>query len=501
VFDNHSLRRHYPDQVIWVEGDQPSSQPVIPGSPFSYFHDITGNMFVKPNGYFTGKLQNRRLLKLGWISLYNEKTMKKINLTLFITVGILILSAAGCLRSQSATMITASLDQVLKNTVAAVNTLAAEITVAPTSPVPTSTPAAVPATQGAVGPDDFSGGVNPLTGLIEAEPDLLSLPPALISISNFPPSARKVQGGLGSAAQVYEAYIGEGMTRFLGVFYGSFPDPEALPADQDMSVERPTGIGPIRSGRTVYESIRARLNGFLVMASADKKVGAQLSETTNIFGSDSDDINSAMIDVSKLIDIAETTGKPVTSEMLSGNSFNFDIPAEGVPATRLWVFYNALDQALWEYQPDLGGYYRYQDNADESGEYTLMVDAFTGQPLLYENVIVLFAEHEFKRKTLITVNLDFIKQGKALLFRDGLMYKIYWTTRAGEFEKTTGLVRPIQYINYWYESFPLKPGQSWIHLVDINHRYWEADPDRPFKPKAGTAFWSVRFYDPTQNSN
>ncbi len=394
---SHSLRRHYPDQVIWVEGNQPSSQPVIPGSPFSYFHDITGNLFVKPTGYFTGKLQIRQLLKKGWISIYNEKTMKKINLALFITAGILMLSAGGCFRSQPSTMTTESLDQVLENTVAAVNTLTAQTMRLPLNVIPTSTPEVIPLTRETVGPEEFSGGVNPLTGLVEADPDLLILPPALISISNFPPSARKVQGGLGSAAQVYEVYIGEGMTRFLGVFYGSYPDPEALPVDQDMSVERPTGIGPIRSGRTVYESIRARLNGFLVMASADRKVGAQLSETTNIFGSDSDDINSAMIDVSKLIDIAEATGKPVTSEMLSGNTYNTEIPVDGVPATRLWVFYNALDQALWEYQPDLGGYYRYQDNADESGEYTLMVDAFTGQPLLYENVIVLFAEHEFKK--------------------------------------------------------------------------------------------------------
>jgi hypothetical protein len=426
--------------------------------------------------------------------------MNKIITILTVTV-ILVVTLAACIPQTRAADNKIPLERVLQSTIAVINTqIASSSNALPAEPV-TSTPAPSPEMDTVFGPEGFPAGVNPLTGLVELEPDLLNLPPALISISNFPPSARKVQGGLGSAAQVYEAYIGEGMTRFLGVFYGSYPDPEALPANQDMAVERPTGIGPIRSGRTVYESIRARLNGFLVMASADKRVGAQLSETTNIFGSDSDDINSAMIDVSKLIDIATASQKPISLEMLSGNSYDPDIPADGMPATRLWVFYNALDQALWEYQPDLGGYYRYQDNADESGEYTLMKDAFTGQPLLYENVIVLFADHEFKRKTLITVNLDFISQGKALLFRDGLMYKIYWTTRAGEFEKTTGLVRPIQYINYWYESFPLKPGQSWIHLVDIDHRYWEADPARPFKPLTGSAFWSVRFYDQSQNPN
>jgi hypothetical protein len=424
--------------------------------------------------------------------------MIKIRSLLTFIPIILVVSLTGCDKPQQ-TGGADALDLVLQSTVGAINTQTADYHGSLADQVISNTPEPTLVMSHSVGPEDFPEGVNPLTGKAENDPDFLNLPPALVSISNFPPSARKVQGGLGSAAQVYEAYIGEGMTRFLGVFYGSFPDPSALPADQDMTVERPTGIGPIRSGRTVYESIRAQLNGFLVMASADKKVSAQLAETTNIFGSDSDDINSAMIDVSKLMDIARSAEKQVTPQMLGGNTYHSIPPAEGIAATRLWVFYNALDQALWEYQPDLGGYYRYQDNADESGEYTLMVDAFTGQPFIYENVIVLFAEHEFKRPTLITVKLDFISQGKALLFRDGFMYKIFWTTRAGEFEKSTGLVRPIRYTNYWNESFPLKPGQSWIHLVDINHRYWEADPARPFKPLSGSAFWSVRFYDPTQN--
>ncbi|MGB8253345.1 MAG: DUF3048 C-terminal domain-containing protein [Anaerolineaceae bacterium] len=420
--------------------------------------------------------------------------VKTLNVVVFAII--LVLSVTSCDGAQTTSHHDDDLDLVLSGTIEAINTQSARVSAESDDRSGNITPQlskiAFPQD---VGPHTYPQGVNPLTGLPEASPDLLSLPPALISISNFPPSARKVQGGLGTAAQVYEVFIGEGMTRFLAVFYGDYPDPNALPPTQDMTVARPSGIGPIRSGRTVYESIRAHLNGFLVMASADKKVRAQLSGTTNIFGSDSNDINSAMINVSQLMDIAEETKKPVTIELLSGNLFSDVVPSEGVPANKLWVFYNALDQVLWEYQPDLGGYYRYQDNADESGKYTLAMDAFTGQPLLYENVIVLFAEHEFKKQTQINIQLDFITQGKALLFRDGLMFKIYWTTRSDEFEQTTGLLRPIRYTNYHDEAFPLKPGQTWIHLVDINHRYWEADPARPFEDLAGSAFWSVRFYD------
>jgi len=420
--------------------------------------------------------------------------VKTFNLVLLIVI--LAFSVTSCGTSQTTSIQKDDLDLVLQSTIEAINTQTVQVSAESTDRSGNITPelSQVVFPQ-KVGPDTYPQGVNPLTGLHETSLDLLSLPPALISISNFPPSARKVQGGLGTAAQVYEVFIGEGMTRFLAVFYGAYPDPNVLPPAQNMTVVRPTRIGPIRSGRTAYESIRAHLNGFLVMASADINVRAQLSGTTNIFGSDSNDINSAMIDVSQLIDIAGEAEKPVTTELLSGNLFSDVVPSEGVPANKLWVFYNALDQVLWEYQPDLRGYYRYQDNADESGKYTLAMDAFTGQPLLYENVIVLFAEHEFKKPTQINIKLDFITQGKALLFRDGLMFKIYWTTRSGEFEQTTGLVRPIRYTNYYNEAFPLKPGQTWIHLVDINHRYWEADPARPFEALAGSTFWSVRFYD------
>lgn len=47
----------------------------------------------------------------------------------------------------------------------------------------------------------------------------------LLSISHFPPAARP-QAGLSFAPWVFEFYITEGATRFLGVFYGEFPKPE-----------------------------------------------------------------------------------------------------------------------------------------------------------------------------------------------------------------------------------------------------------------------------------
>lgn len=82
-----------------------------------------------------------------------------------------------------------------------------------------STPAVAPTAAG------FAPGVNPLTGLPVADPSLLKIPALLVSISNFPATARP-QAGLSFAPFVYEFYITEGATRFLAVFYGESPHPE-----------------------------------------------------------------------------------------------------------------------------------------------------------------------------------------------------------------------------------------------------------------------------------
>src|SRR6266511_3660363 len=74
------------------------------------------------------------------------------------------------------------------------------------------------------GPDagDFPPNVNPLTGRPVQNPSLLKLPAVLVSISNMPVTARP-QAGPSFAPWVFELFIGEGTTRFMGVFYGDYP--------------------------------------------------------------------------------------------------------------------------------------------------------------------------------------------------------------------------------------------------------------------------------------
>jgi len=105
----------------------------------------------------------------------------------------------------------------------ATKTQRASATNAPTAsqtPIKTSTPQPrlLPITYG---PEqgDFPADINPLTGLEAADPSLLNFPAVLVSISNMPVTARP-QAGPAFAPWIFELFIGEGATRFMGVFYG-----------------------------------------------------------------------------------------------------------------------------------------------------------------------------------------------------------------------------------------------------------------------------------------
>ncbi len=349
-----------------------------------------------------------------------------------------------------------------------------------------------------VGPDNFPSGINPLTGLRTNDPDNLNLPPALLSISNFPASARP-QAGINSSPIVFEMTIGEGMTRFLAIFYGQFPKLVSGQTEGEPPGQGTSGIGPIRSGRLPYEDIRSIYSGFLVMASAYSGVAQNLSKTTSIYGSDSDDINSALIDVEQLQQIAQSRaeGYPGSNFSLTGMKFSPTPPEGGKTANRVWVFYSSLNQIQWRYDEDRGAYVRYDIKTDGSGEFVMATDRLTGEPVIRENVIVIFAPHDFQAPTLIDIQLTNMPPVKALLFRDGEMHEIFWTTKFGDYEQETGLLRPMRFVDAEGNPIALKNGTTWIHIVTTYSFYVESaiseTPFYPIKEEEGTGLWLVRY--------
>lgn len=358
------------------------------------------------------------------------------------------------------------------------------------------------------GPLIYPPGVNPLTGLAESNPDDLQLPPALVSISTFPPSTRP-QSGLSYSPWVFELFIGEGSSRYLALFYGSYPQAAVENKENALSVD--PVIGPIRSGRLPYESVRQLYNGFLVMASAYSSVAARLNDYTNIFGTDEAVEGGSSIKAADLRAIAEQyRGKMrMTAESLSGMRFDPTIPKNGLPASYIWYPVALLNQVVWQYDAALGAYTRWQDNGD-GVTFIPQSDRLNAETLAYENIVILYAAHHRYADTLMDIDLMYIDRGKAVLFRDGQKFDLFWTTRSAEYEQTTGKVRPIRFMDADGNPFPFKPGQTWVHLTPEGAPVYETAPwdmltikdanvswrDHKRSREEGSGYWTVDFYQP-----
>ena len=343
--------------------------------------------------------------------------------------------------------------------------------------------------------------LNPLTGLPVEDPENLLLPPALVSVTNFPVSARP-QAGLSFSPMVFELFIGEGMTRYLALFYGDYPrssvPDQGATVQDDLTEGLPVPVvGPVRSGRLPYEHIRKLYNGFIVMASAYSKVAAKLKDYVNVFSDDSHDINSALMPVDKLKDVAKANQKDLGEMNLGGMAFDTQVPEDGEKAQSLWMFYSFKNQIFWRYNETDGSYHRWQDNADGS-TFVEQTDRLNSEPLTYENVVVLFVGHDVQKATLIDLDLLYVKRGKALLFRDGVMQEIYWSTISEEYEKTTGRMRPIRFVDAEGDPIAFKPGQTWVEIVPNYVAYWETVNSEKYNQLAagrskGSGYWGVYF--------
>lgn len=249
-------------------------------------------------------------------------------------------------------------------------------------------------------------------------------------------------------------------------------------------------LAGVRSGREAYVPIaNAFPNGCLVAASKSSEVNLRICR--NVYGSNPQDINSTGLSVSQLRRLAEANQNPSSPPNYSGNVFDPQPPAGGRTATKINVFYAYLNQARWVYDAAAGAYWRYQDFGDERrvGEFVPAVDRLTGRPLLFENVVILFVEHTARTPTIIDLNMQPGMKGKAVVFRNGQVYTdLNWSMVGEEYERSTGLTRPVRLRYSDGRPFPLAPGQTWFHIATIGSwvRQDTSQPDT----------WKFRFYPP-----
>ncbi len=320
----------------------------------------------------------------------------------------------------------------------------------------------LPAVQVAA-PDDPAV-VNPLTGEPVLDPASLSRRPLLVAVSNFPPSARQVQSGLSLASQVWETYIGQGMTRYLVLFYGDYQQRLAEILDNGLG-ESGDGfvIGPVRSGRVAFEDIKTLFpRALLITAGASEDVKQQLSNRVSVYSEDPETTNAAGVTPQ---DLDLLTQDVVDPQDYAGLAFDPQPPSGGKPAPFVRVVYNRYNQIGWTYDADRGEYLRSQDQADDTPTLVPTLDHLTGEQLGADNVLVLFARHRFvnSARTIVEMELVYVQDRAGLLFRDGQAYPITWSTPGGRLQIADADGNPM----------PLRPGLSWFEVVSYESTWNE----------------------------
>jgi hypothetical protein len=326
------------------------------------------------------------------------------------------------------------------------------------TPKPTSTPA--PARY-VFGPSSFPKDINPLTGIPVVDLDLLDRRPIVIKVTNFPRSVRP-QWGLSLADHVYEYYIGDNMSRFVGVFYG-----------RDAS-----RVGPIRSARLFDEHIMRMYNGIFIFGWADDPILEFLlapdiksylvvERPDNCpplcrIGSDAA-YNNLFADTSLIGAYLADRGTSNKRQHLEGLQFDLTPPKSANPGIKFYLRYSVVSYHYWEYDPSTGRYYRFQEDEDALGgnpeHYAPLTDSLTNVQLSADNVIVLRVPHQVYLRSNSTEILDQLVNGRGsgFAFRNGLVYPITW------FHDSPNRVIKLQLPDG--TTYGLKPGTVWYEII------------------------------------
>lgn len=313
-------------------------------------------------------------------------------------------------------------------------------------------------TLGPVGPTDFPEGVNPLTGEMVDDSSLLERRPVFVKVANYPASGRP-HAGLSSADLVFEYYIGQGMNRFMAVYYG-----------QDSEQ-----IGPVRSGRLIDPQLVQLYEGILAFYSAYETIYSKILEvlgnraisgTGNECPALCDDGRDIVI--SKFANSAELTklstqrGVVNQAYTLDGMAFDPEAPAGGTEGTDALVLYNNTNRGEWIYDETSGKYLRWIEETNGSNLTMIpLVDANTDEQLAFSNVVVLFAYHTEYADTMHDMTIWGNTSGqRAIIFRDGNAYEGTWVVPNN--------TQPIQLLDQNGETFALKPGNTWYVIMGLN---------------------------------
>jgi len=334
----------------------------------------------------------------------------------------------------------------------------ASFTPLPPTETPTLTPTATPSyPPEGYGPSNFPTDVDPLTGLKVADPALLERRPLAIKVSNLPRSVRP-QWGLSLADMVYEYYTEEGTTRFIALFLGN-----------DAS-----RVGPIRSARFFdiniirgYKAVFAF--GSAYVAEMNRLLNSEFANRLVLEGAntpltryDPNGTNDLVVNTADLSAYITRQGIENGRQNLDGMSFKLDPPASDQTVSHIFVRYSAAIYNRWDYDAASGKYLRFSETADnvngsEGEQYAQLADRLTNQPIAFDNLVMLYINHELYATNIY--DILFSGSGTGFAFRDGKAYQVNWQRNDTDVVSLT---------NPDGTPFAFKPGTIWFEVVGLN---------------------------------
>ncbi len=320
-----------------------------------------------------------------------------------------------------------------------------------------ATPTPIPPTETPVVPTATPvppANIGPYTGLPVADATLARRWPLFICINNDP-VGRSAHRGLSQADLVYE-YIVDGftITRITAMYQS-----------RDAQV-----IGPVRSARLPNIWMTYMYDGVLACSGGSDEVRYLLKNEVGFpyLDADIDDpsntryFNTEGSDYRTRLTISADGVRRWLAD--NGLSKEWSVPgflfsqepgpnAEG-QAGAVSIPYPGGNGVEWRYDAAQGGYLRFQGGQQQ-------FDQATGQPIVAQNVAVIFAPHtltDIVEDSLGTrsVDIQLYDFGDFRIFRDGLVYAGTWRADPEN---------PPRWFGPGEGIVPLKPGQTWIQVV------------------------------------
>mgnify|MGYP001009163067 FL=1 len=154
--------------------------------------------------------------------------------------------------------------------------------------------------------------------------------------------------------------------------------------------------------------------------------------------------------------------------------FQETVSQNGTLAQQVFIRYSGAIYNRWDYDASQQTYLRWVDNADDPNRnnevYVQLTDRANQQPIMADNLVVLFMEHRYIVKPPHeVVDMVFSGSGEAVAFRDGQAFRLTWHRLSSDSLVT--LTYPNQKTPY-----ALKPGNTWFEILGKTSSIQEETP-------------------------